>query len=87
MLIKNVVIPTLHFSAEIFGMCEARVLGLKRVLDFCLNCIVKWPNFCRLRAYEEFDILPLYVLTTISRANGLRKWLNFNSLSPENGPV
>lgn len=74
MLIKSILIPTIHYGSEIFGMCESRVNSLKRILDNALKCIVKRSNFCRLRVYEEFDIKPLYVSAAISRARGLKKW-------------
>ena len=80
MLIKSIIIPTLHYGAEIFGMCEKRVNALKRILDNSIKCIVKRSNFCRMRAYEEFDILPLYVSAAVSRARGLRKWRDSNCL-------
>lgn len=80
MLIKSILIPTLHYGSEIFGMNEKRVNSLKRVLDNGLKCIVKKSNFCRQRAYEEFDIKQIYVSAAVSRARGLAKWINSNGL-------
>jgi hypothetical protein len=56
------------------------VNSLKRVLDNGLKCIVKKSNFCRQRAYEEFDIKQIYVSAAVSRARGLAKWINSNGL-------
>jgi endonuclease/exonuclease/phosphatase (EEP) superfamily protein YafD len=80
MLIKSILIPTLHYGSEIFGMNEQRVNALKRILDNGIKCIVKKSNFCRLRAYEEFDIKPIYVSAAVSRARGLKKWTGSNGL-------
>lgn len=79
MLIQSVLIPTLHYGAEIFGMCEARMNSLKRVLDNSIKTVLKKSNYCRLRAYDEFDVLPLYVSAAVSRARGLYKWINSNT--------
>ena len=80
MLIKSILIPTIHYGAEIFGMNEKRVNLLKRILDNGIKCIVKRSNFCRQRAYEEFDIKQIYISAAISRARGLAKWIGSNGL-------
>ena len=80
MLIKSILIPTIHYGSEVFGMNEKRVNSLKSILDNGIKCIVKKSNFCRQRAYEEFDIKPIYVSSAISRARGLKKWTNSNGL-------
>ena len=83
MLIKSILIPTIHYGSEIFGMNEKRVNSLKRILDNSLKCIVKKSNFCRQRAYEEFDIKPIYVSAAISRTRGLKKWSTASGLISE----
>ena len=80
MLVKSVLVPTLHYGTEIFGMAEARMNSLKRVLDNALKCIVKRSNFCRRRAYEEFGVQPLYVSAAVARARGLHKWTNSTTM-------
>lgn len=80
MLIKSILIPTIHYGSEIFGMNEARVNSLKRILDNGIKGIVKKSNFCRTRSYEEFDIKSIYISAAISRARGLKKWTNSNGL-------
>lgn len=80
MLLKSILIPTIHYGSEIFGMNEQRVNSLKRILDNGIKCIVKKSNFCRLRSYDEFDIKALYVSAAVSRARGLKKWTNANGL-------
>ncbi len=80
MLIKSILIPTIHYGSEIFGMNERRVNSLKRILDNGIKCIIKKSNFCRLRSYEEFDIKSIYVSAAINRARGLKKWTNSNGL-------
>ena len=79
-LIKSILIPTLHYGAEVFGMSEMRLNKLKRVLDNALKLIVKKSNFCRLRVYEEFDIKPLYISAAVSRTRGIKKWSGSNGL-------
>lgn len=74
MLIKSILIPTIHYGSEIFGMNEARVSSLKRILDNGIKGIVKKSNFCRTRSYEEFDIKSIYISAAISRVRGLKKW-------------
>ena len=83
MLVKSIVIPTIHYGSEIFGMCEVRVNSLKRILDNSIKPIVKKSNFCRLRAYSEFDIKPIYVSGAVARARGLQKWANSHGLISE----
>ena len=80
MLIKSILIPTLHYGSEIFGMNELRINSLKRVLDNAFKMIVKKSNFCRLRVYDEFDVKSLYVSAAVSRARGLKKWAESNGL-------
>lgn len=80
MLIKSILIPTIHYGSEIFGMSEVRASPLKRILDNGLKYIVKKSNFCRLRVYEEFDIKPVYVSGAVARTRGLKKWINSNGL-------
>lgn len=80
MLIKSILIPTLHYGAEIFGMSEMRVNKLKRILDNAFKLIVNKSNFCRLRVYEEFDVKSLYISAAGSRARGLKKWSSSNGL-------
>jgi hypothetical protein len=80
MLIKSILIPTIHYGSEVFGMNEARVNSLKCILDNGLKCIVKRSNFCRVRAYQEFDIKPIYISAAESRARGLKKWTEANGL-------
>lgn len=80
MLIKSILIPTIHYGSEIFGMNEQRVNALKRILDNSIKCIVKKSNFCRLRAYDELDIKALYVSAAVSRARGLKKWTSAKGL-------
>ena len=53
-------------------MNEKRVNKLKKILGNGIKCIVNRHNFCRLGAYEEFDIKALYILGAISRARGLK---------------
>ena len=60
MLINNLLIPKLCFGGEVLGMSEKRMVPLKRILDNAIKCIVKKPNFCRLRAYQELDIDNIY---------------------------
>ena len=62
-LIKSILIPTIHYGSEIFGMSGARVNALKRVLDNEIKCIVKRSNFCRLRVYDELRIKPLLYIS------------------------
>ncbi|MGL5636332.1 MAG: RNA-directed DNA polymerase, partial [Bacteroidales bacterium] len=80
MLIKSILIPRCMFGAEIFGMSEKRVDPIKRILDNALKCILKRSNFCRLRAYQEFDIEPLYVQAASYRTRGVFKWRESRSL-------
>ena len=80
MLIKSILIPTIHYGAEVFGMNEQRVNAFKRILDNGIKGIVKRSNFCRTRAYEELDIKSIYISAAVSRARGLKKWTNSNGL-------
>ena len=80
MLIKNILIPRLMFGSEIFGMSEQRVSPLKRVLDNALKCVLKKSNFCRHRAYVEFDIKSLYIQAAVNRTRAIYKWKNARSL-------
>ena len=72
MLIKNILIPTLHYGAEIFGMSELRVNKLKRVLDNAFKHIANKSNFCRHRVYEEFDVKSLYITKKWFSSHGLK---------------
>ena len=74
MLIKSILVPTLNYGSEIFGMNEMRVNSLKRILDNAIKCILKKSNFCRFRAYEELDVKPLYLSGATARTRGLKKW-------------
>ena len=74
MLIKGILIPTLNYGCEIFGMNEQRMGSLKRILDNGLKCINRKSNFCRLRTYDEFDIKPLYISAAVGRVRGIKKW-------------
>jgi hypothetical protein len=72
MLIKGILIPTLTYGCEIFGMNEKRINSLKLILDNGLKGINRKSNFCRLRSYDEFDIKPLYISAAVGRARGIK---------------
>ncbi|KAM0686139.1 hypothetical protein COBT_002640, partial [Conglomerata obtusa] len=72
----NVLIPRLTYGCEILGMSNARTSALKRIIDDAFKCIVKKANYNRKRVYEEFDILPLNVLTAAQKMRAIKKWEN-----------
>ncbi|KAI5172896.1 hypothetical protein PAEPH01_1818 [Pancytospora epiphaga] len=61
-------------------MNKARMNSLKRVLDNALKCLFRCSNFCRLRAYEEFDLLSLYVSAILGKAQAIKKWTLFRCI-------
>lgn len=83
MLISSVVIPTMTYGAELYGMRITRLAEQKKVLDKCISYILKKVNFCRIRAYEEFDIKPLEVIASLARARAFLKWKNSRGLISE----
>ena len=83
MLIKGILIPTLTYGCEIYGMSEKRTNPLKLILDNSLKVINRRSNFSRLRSYDEFDIKPLYVVTALARIRGLKKWANAKGIISE----
>lgn len=80
MLVNNIIIPTVTYGTEIFGMSERRTQRIKRVVDLSLSQILKTKNFCRNRTYEEFDIKSVHVKAAISRTRAITKWKNSNFL-------
>ena len=74
MLINSIIIPTLSYGTEIFGMSERRTQNLKRIVDINLSQILNTKNYCRNRAYEEFDLKSVHVRAAISRTRALCKW-------------
>jgi hypothetical protein len=74
MLISGIITPTVLYGSELFGMNETRCSGLKKVVDQGLGMILGNRNFCRNRAYEEFDLKPIQIKAALSRARGYKKW-------------
>lgn len=74
MLVNNVVIPTVLYGSEIFGMSEPRIRPLKQVADKAIGLILNSKKFCRVRAYEELDLKPVQIRAACARARGLSKW-------------
>lgn len=83
MLISSILVPRMNFGSEIFGMSLKRSDPMKRILDNAIKCIIKKSNYCRLRAYNELDILPIYVQGAVSRTRGMHKWNNSRGLIKE----
>ena len=80
MLINNIILPTVSYGTEIFGMSERRTQRIKRVVDISISQILKTKNYCRNRAYEEFDIKSAHVKAAISRTRAITKWKDSNFL-------
>ena len=80
MIIGNVLIPTVGYGSEIFGMSETRTRAIKRVLDYSLANVLGTKNYCRNRAYEEFNLTPVQVRAAMSRARGFYKWKDSRGL-------
>ena len=80
MLVNNVIIPTVLYGSEIFGMSETRISPLKQVSDKAIGLILNSKKFCRVRAYEEMDLKPIQIRAASSRARGLAKWKNGRGL-------
>ena len=83
MLIRNILVSSLTYGVEIFGMNQTRVNPLKRVLDNGLKCILRRSNFCRLRAYEELNLESIYTSSSAARARGISKWTKTRGLKRE----
>jgi exonuclease III len=80
MLIKSMLIPTLTYGSEIFGMNEIRLSPLKTVLDNGIKKVTRCGNFCRQRTYDEMGIKPLSLSAAVSRARGFHKWKDSQGL-------
>ena len=80
MLVNNVVIPTVLYGSEIFGMSESRIRPLKQVSDMAVGLILNSKKFCRVRTYQEFDLKQTQVRAASARARGLEKWKNGRGL-------
>lgn len=74
MLIDSIIIPTLSYGTEILGMSERRTQIIKRVVDINLSQILNTKNYCRNRAYEEFDLKTVHIRAAISRTRAISKW-------------
>ena len=80
MLVNNIIIPTVSYGTEIFGMSEKRTQGIKKVIDISLSHILNTKNFCRNRAYEEFDLKSIHMKAAINRTRAFRKWKESKNL-------
>ena len=76
MLISNILIPTLSYGTEVFGMSEKRSSQLKKTVDISIGLVLKNKMFCRNRAYEEFDLKPIQLRAALNRTRGYFKWKN-----------
>ena len=76
MLVNNIIVPTVAYGTEIFGMSEKRSQNLKKTIDISISHVLGSKNFCRNRAYEEFDMKPIQVKAAMSRARAYYKWKN-----------
>jgi hypothetical protein len=73
MFIGSIIIPTVSYSSEIFGMNERRYFPLKKIIDQSLGMVLNSRSFYRNRAYEEFDLMPIQVKAAIGQARSLHK--------------
>lgn len=80
MLLKSIVLPTMLFGSEVFGMSKRRSGAMTQILDRGIQFILKRHNFDRRRAYEEFGLKAPYVASAVSRYRGYYKWVNNRSL-------
>ena len=83
MLVNNVLIPTISYGSEAFGINKSRIQKIKTVVDKSLSHIVHCKNFPRVRLYEELDIKPLQIRTTENRIRGYLKWGKSNGTIKE----
>lgn len=80
MLIKSVIIPTMLFGSEVFGMSQRRLSAMTKILDRSIVCILRRHNFDRRRADEEFDLKAPHMSAAMSRFRGYYKWMCNRSL-------
>ena len=80
MLIQNYLGSVITYGSEIYGMRETRLSQLKSVYDSAFKKVLKKKNFCRNRAYEEFDVKPLAMIAAIARARAQSKWSGSNGI-------
>lgn len=76
MLMTSVILPTMSYGSELYGMNISRVKIQKQVLDKALSYLLKKANFCRQRVYEEFDIKPVEITAACARIRAYLKWKN-----------
>ena len=80
MLVNSIVIPTVTYGTEVFGMSEKRMQALKKVVDSSITAILNCRGYCRQRAYEELDLKAVAVKAAVSRARAYEKWKTSRSL-------
>ena len=80
MIVNNVIIPAVSYGAEVFGINETRIQKVKTMVDRSVAHIVHCKNFPRARVYEELDIKPIQMRTSINRVRGFLKWKNSNGI-------
>lgn len=83
MLIKSLVLPTLLYGSEIFGMNENRMNNLTRVADNLMKNLTKKHNYCRKRVYEELEVKRPYIYAAISRSRCFTKMKESNGVINE----
>ncbi|KAI5150450.1 hypothetical protein ENBRE01_1502 [Enteropsectra breve] len=80
MLTKSILIPTLKYGCELYGLSEKRSQPLKRVLDNSIKLLVGSRRFPRARTYEELGIQAPYLTACVARSRALAKWRLSNCL-------
>ncbi|KAI4293172.1 hypothetical protein PAPHI01_2446 [Pancytospora philotis] len=80
LLIKGMLVPSLLYGAEVFGMQAARLNNLKRVLDRAIGRVVGKAKFSRARVHEELNIPVIEIAAAANRARGLSKWVTSHGI-------
>lgn len=74
MLIKSILIPKLTYGIEIYGHKYGHLTEIKKVIDNALGIALKWKNFSRKDAYEEFGITQIEELGRYRQQKSLTDW-------------
>ena len=80
MLLNSLLMPTLLYGSEIFGMNETRLQNLTRVENNSMKNLVKKHNFCRIRLYRELDIKHPAIYAAANRARCFIKMKDSNGI-------
>ena len=74
MLISNIVIPTVRYGSEVFGMSELRMQPLKKVLNISFNALLNSKKYSINRVYDELEVKDISMKRAISKTRAITKW-------------